>query len=166
MGLESMKKIIFLLLFTSDLFAQPSAGSKLVSASDSSWVEYLVPDFMQNVTPEGNGSPHFGEYLYRSNDNKVDLQILLNISYRIIFEIKRTYQGRLEEKDVKITYKSLKEDRYYLSGKMADGRILYEFCREKDGYGYTYSLRYDTAYSSYFNQQLPTIIKGFRILRD
>ena len=119
---------------------------------------------MNNVTPEDNFSPHYFEYNFESQDKGVKIFIHVNNSSKYRFDLNSSYQEQLKRKDMIIAYKSIKEDKYFISGELNNGRILYEFCKVKQGYGYTYSIEYERTYSEYFNKNIPELIKNFKIL--
>lgn len=161
-----MKNILLIIsiLLMNVVKAQNTIQSGLKIENDGNWIEYSIPDFMKNITPEDNGSPHFFEYNFESQDKDVIISILVNNSSKYRFDLKGSFQGKLKSKDAKITYKSIKVDRYFISCELKNGRILYEFCLVKNGYGYTYSIEYERSYSEFFNKNIPEIIKNFKIL--
>ena len=59
----------------------------------------------------------------------------------------------------------IKSNKYFISGYYTNGQILYQFANAKDGFGYTYSILYDTSYKAFFDKTLNDIIKGFKILQ-
>ena len=131
--------------------------------SDEGWISYAIPGFMKNTTPADNMSPHFIEYEYKSPDNGVYISILVNNSSRFPFNLNERYLAELKRTDLTITYKTLKADKYFMSGDFNNGRILYEFCKTKYGNGYTYTIEYDQKYASYFDRYIPEIIRSFII---
>lgn len=161
-----MKNILLIIsiLLMNLVKSQNAIKSGLKVENDGNWIEYSIPDFMKNITPEDNGSPHFFEHTFESQDKDVNISILVNNSSKYRFDLRGSFQGKLKRKDVLITYKSIKDDRYFISGKLINGRILYEFCLVKNGYGYTYSIEYERSYSDYFTNNIPEIIKSFKIL--
>jgi hypothetical protein len=168
--------LFYCLLFYIQAFSREQAGSNrdgelkqvecpgqaaLKADSIDGWVKFKLPCFVRDVTPEDNGSPHFWQYIYQDDYKKATISIMLNNSYKYTFNIKEQSFGR---PDLKITYKNVKSDRYYLSGVLTSGRILYEFCIAKYGYGYTYTIEYDSSYSEYFKKYIPEILKEFKVL--
>ena len=160
--------IYILLVVNTTAFAQ---NGNLKRVSDDNWIEYLVPRFMNDVTPYGdNFSPHFTRYDFESRDKKVKIYVLLNNSVNIspmmdfTFKINERYLADINDKDLMVDYKLLKQDKYFVSGNLKNGNILYKFCYVKTGYGYTYSIEYDRSYKVFFDKNLNDIIKGFKIL--
>ena len=161
--------LLVIILGATNLFAQ---NTELKTLTDSSWIEYVVPNFMNNITDyDFYMSPHFMRYDLESTDSKVKIYILINNSPNIkrlidiSFKIKQRYLGDINDKNFVVDYKLLKKDRYFVSGRLKNGKILYKFCFVKNGYGYTYNLEYDKIYESFFNKNLNDIIKGFKILQ-
>jgi hypothetical protein len=159
--------ILALCIITSlQSFAQ---NGNLKRVSDDNWIEYLVPRFMNDVTPYGdNFSPHFTRYDFESSDARVKIYILINNSanHQKMFQynLRNSYVSALSRRDLMVDYKLLKSDKYFVSGNLTNGKILYEFAYTKNGYGYTYSIEYDRSYKVFFDKNLNDIIKGFRIL--
>jgi hypothetical protein len=156
--------IFVLLLLTNSLLAQPSPNNQLKIESDSIWVEYALPEFMVNVTPEDYGSPHFFRYDFESSDKKVVITILVNNSSNFPFELKEAYEWEIKRKDIQITYKKIKRDFYSISGTIVNNRAFYQFCTVKGGYGYTYTIEYDQVYIDYFKAMIPEIVEKFKVL--
>ena len=80
------------------------------------------------------------------------------------YNLRNSYVSELSRRDLMVDYKVLKADRFFVSGNLTNGNILYEFAYTKDGYGYTYSIEYDRSYQPFFDKNLNDIIKGFKIL--
>jgi hypothetical protein len=141
----------------------------LKRVSDVNWIEYLVPRFVNDVTPYGdNFSPHFTRYDFESKDKRVKIYVLINNSANpqkmFQYNLRNSYVSALSRRDLMVDYKVLKADRYFVSGNLTNGNILYEFAYTKDGYGYTYSIEYERSYQPFFDKNLNDIIKGFKIL--
>jgi len=159
--------ILALCIITSlQSFAQ---NANLKKVSDDNWIEYLVPSFMNDVTHYGNNfSPHFTRYDFESRDKKVKIYVLLNNSVNIspmmdfTFKINERYLADINDKDIMVDYKLLKQDKYFVSGNLKNGNILYKFCYVKTGYGYTYSIEYDRSYKVFFDKNLMISLKGLR----
>ncbi len=158
--------LCFLFIGNSELSAQ---NTNLKKISDENWIEYLVPRFMNDVTNYGeNMSPHYVSYSFVSKDRRVTINILVNNSsnpskfYK--YNLKNSYASALRRSDLMVDYKVLKADKYYVSGNLTNGKILYQFAHTKYGYGYTYTLEYDRSYKDFFDKNLIDIIKGFKIL--
>jgi hypothetical protein len=162
-----MRLIIVLIILSNNLFAQISTKFELKLVNQDSWVEYKIPLFLNNITPEDYGSPHYNRFDFESRDKKVKIFILVNNSYlsKYRFNLKEAYKSILQRKDYNITYKVLRENSYYISGNLKNGRVFYEFCKALNGYGYTYSIEYDRDYLNYFNKTIPEIVRSFKILR-
>jgi len=165
-----MKNKLFLLILfgilSMNLYAQ---NPNLRKVSDDNWIEYMVPKFMNDVTRYGdNMSPHFIRYNYASSDNKVSIYVLVNNSVNprpeFQYNFRNSFINVLYRKDLMVDYKVLKSDKYFISGNLANGNILYQFAFTKDGYGYTYNVEYDKSYKIFFDKNLNDIIKGFKIL--
>ena len=161
--------LLVLILGATNLFAQ---NAELKTVTDSNWIEYVVPKFMNDITDyDFYMSPHFMRYDLASADSKVKIYVLINNSpnikrlFDISFKIKRNYLEDINDKNLVVDYKLLKKDRYFVSGNLKNGKIRYKFCFVKDGYGYTYNLEYDKSYESFFNRNLNEIIKGFKMLK-
>ena len=103
------------------------------------------------------------EYNFESTDKKVNNVIHISISIKYHFDLKNSYQINLTRRDLKFTYKTLKEDKYFITGNLNNGKILYKFCKKKDGYEQNYSIEYNKAYIDFFNKYISEIIKDFRI---
>ena len=169
-GIKKNLLLLMMLWGASPLFAQ---NAELKTRTDSNWIEYVVPKFMNDITDyDFYMSPHFMRYDLESTDSKVKIYILINNSPNIRrslidlrFKIKQRYLGDINDKNLVVDYKLLKKDRYFVSGSLKNGDIRYKFCFVKDGYGYTYNLEYDKSYESFFNKNINDIIKGFRILK-
>lgn len=147
-------------------FAQ---NANLKRVSDDNWIEYLVPRFMNDVTSYGdNMSPHYIRYDFTSGDRRVNIRILINNSTNprreFQYNLRNSFANKLTRSDLMVDYKVLKADKYFVSGDLSNGKILYEFAFTKDGYGYTYTLEYDRSYKVFFDKNLSDIIKGFKIL--
>ena len=159
--------ILALCIITSlQSFAQ---NANLKKVSDDNWIEYLVPSFMNDVTPYGdNFSPHFTRYDFESSDARVKIYILINNSVNpqkmFQYNLRNSYVSALSRGDLMVYYKLLKSDKYFVSGNLTNGKILYQFAYTKDGYGYTYSIEYDRSYKVFFDKNLNDIIKGLKIL--
>ena len=80
------------------------------------------------------------------------------------YNLRNSYVSALSRRDLMVDYKLLKSDKYFVSGNLTNGKILYQFAYTKDGYGYTYSIEYDRSYKVFFDKNLNDIIKGFKIL--
>ena len=165
-----IKKLFAILLLLTignmNAFAQ---NVNLKRVSDDNWIEYLVPRFVNDVTPYGdNFSPHFTRYDFESKDKRVKIYVLINNSANpqkmFQYNLRNSYVSELSRRDLMVDYKVLKADRYFVSGNLTNGNILYEFAYTKDGYGYTYSIEYDRSYQPFFDKNLNDIIKGFKIL--
>lgn len=162
------KTFLFFLfaIISLNAFAQ---NTNLKKVSDDNWIEYLVPKFMNDVTNyKTNMSPHFVRYDYVSGDKRVKISVLVNNSTNpskaYQYNLEKSYNGILSRKDLMVEYKVLKSNKYFVSGYYTNGQILYPFANTKDGYGYTYSILYDTSYKAFFDKTLNDIIKGFKIL--
>lgn len=147
-------------------FAQ---NANLKKMSDDGWIEYLVPRFVNDITPYGdNFSPHYTRYDFESKDKRVKIYVLINNSTNprreFQYNLRNSYVSQLSRRELMVDYKVLKSDRYFVSGNLTNGNILYEFAYTKDGYGYTYSIEYDRSYQPFFDKNLNDIIKGFKIL--
>ena len=165
-----IKKLFAILLLLTianmNAFAQ---NVNLKRVSDVNWIEYLVPRFVNDVTPYGdNFSPHFTRYDFESKDKRVKIYVLINNSANpqkmFQYNLRNSYVSALSRRDLMVDYKVLKADRYFVSGNLTNGNILYEFAYTKDGYGYTYSIEYERSYQPFFDKNLNDIIKGFKIL--
>jgi len=165
-----IKKLFAILLLLTignmNAFAQ---NVNLKRVSDDNWIEYLVPRFVNDVTPYGdNFSPHFTRYDFESKDKRVKINVLINNSTNprreFQYNLRNSYVGELSRRNLMVDYKVLKADRFFVSGNLTNGNILYEFAYTKDGYGYTYSIEYDRSYQPFFDKNLNDIIKGFKIL--
>ena len=159
-----LRILLLFLLLGNNLFSQNLSESKLRIEKDDNWIEYALPEFMNNISDPDNMSPHYFQYDFESTDKLVKNFILVNNSIKFNFDLKSKYVSLMNRKDMKITSKLLKEDRYIVSGNLSNGHILYEFCKVKYGDGYTYSIEYDKSYTDYFNKYIPEIIKCFKIL--
>jgi hypothetical protein len=165
-----IKKLFAILLLLTignmNAFAQ---NVNLKRVSDDNWIEYLVPRFVNDVTPYGdNFSPHFTRYDFESKDKRVKIYVLINNSTNprreFQYNLRNSYVSQLSRRDLMVDYKVLKADKYFVSGNLTNGNILYQFAYTKDGYGYTYSIEYDRSYQPFFDKNLNDIIKGFKIL--
>lgn len=150
--------------------ASYAQNANLKKVSDDNWIEYLVPKFMNDVTNyKTNMSPHSVRYDYVSGDKRVKISILVNNSTNprkeFQYNLEKSYNGILSRKDLMVEYKVLKSNKYFISGYYTNGQILYQFANAKDGFGYTYSILYDTSYKAFFDKTLNDIIKGFKILQ-
>ena len=168
-GIKRNLLLFMMLLGASPLFAQ---NTELKTITDSNWIEYVVPGFMNDITEyDFYMSPHFMRYDLESTDSKVKIYILINNSPNIkrlidiSFKIKQRYLEDINDKNLVVDYKLFKKDRYFVSGNLKNGKIRYKFCFVKDGYGYTYNLEYDKSYQNFFNRNLNEIIKGFKMLK-
>ena len=155
-----------LVMLSLQSFAQ---NVNLKKVRNEGWLEYLVPRFMNDVTNyDNNMSPHYVDYNYESRDKRVKIHILINNSTNprreFQYNLRNSYVSELSRRDLMVDYKVLKADRYFVSGNLTNGNILYEFAYTKDGYGYTYSIEYDRSYQPFFDKNLNDIIKGFKIL--
>jgi hypothetical protein len=161
-----LKILVFFTGISSTVMGQ---NSNLKKHSDYNWIEYLVPSFMNDVTPYGdNFTPHYTRYDFESSDKLVNIFVLINNSTNpgkmFQYNLRDRYVSTLSRKDLKVNYKVLKVDKYFLSGNLTNGKTLYEFAYTLYGYGYTYSVEYDRSYQPFFDQNLNDIIKGFKIL--
>ncbi len=155
--------LLVLILGATNLFAQ---NAELKTVTDSNLIEYVVPKFMNEITDyDIYMTPHYKRFDFESDDKKVKIFVLINFSYKYIFKLNQTYLSLLKNKELKVEYKRLFPNKYFVSGNLLNGNILYTFCYEKDGYGYTYEIEYDKSYTKFFNKNLNDIIKGFRILQ-
>ena len=155
--------LLVLVLGATNLFAQ---NTELKTLTDSSWIEYVVPNFMNNITDYDEYiSPHYKRFDFESEDKKVKIFVLINFSAKYIFKLNKSYLDALKNKELKVDYKKLLPNKYFVSGNLNNGNILYTFCYEKDGYGYTYEIEYDKSYAGYFNKNMNNIIKGFKLLQ-
>jgi hypothetical protein len=147
----------------SNLFAQ---NTELKTKTDSNWIEYVVPGFMNDITEyDDYVSPHYKRIDYASKDEKVKINVVVNFSDKYIFKLRENYLADFKNKALKVEYKKLLPNKYFISGNLTNGNILYKFSYEKDGYGYTYEIEYDKIYAGFFNKNLNDLIKGFRILQ-
>ena len=160
------KQITFLtlvVLINGKIFAQ---NNELKTKSDSNWIEYVVPGFMNDITEyDDYVSPHYKRFDYASKDEKVKINVVVNFSDKYIFKLRENYLADIKNKELKLEYKKLLPNKYFISGNLTNGNILYKFSYEKDGYGYTYEIEYDKTYAGFFNKNINDIIKGFRILQ-
>ena len=161
--------IISLFLLIS--FISTAQNSDLKKMDDGNWIEYLVPRFVNDVTPYGdNFSPHYTSYDFETKDKSVTINVLLNNSTNFNgknmfkYNLKRNFLGLINRRDLKVEYKLLKADKYFLSGNLTNGKIFYEFAYTQLDYGYTYSIIYDKSFQPFFEKNLNDIIKGFKIL--
>jgi hypothetical protein len=160
------KQVTFLtliILINGKIFAQ---NTELKTKSDSNWIEYVVPGFMNDITEyDDYVSPHYKRFDYASKDEKVKINVVVNFSYKYLFKLRENYLADIKNKELKLEYKKLLPNKYFISGNLTNGNILYKFSYEKDGYGYTYEIEYDKTYAGFFNKNINDIIKGFRILQ-
>jgi hypothetical protein len=155
--------LLVLVLGATNLFAQ---NTELKTLTDSSWIEYVAPNFMNNITDYDEYiSPHYKRFDFESEDKKIKINVVVNFSDKYIFKLKENYLADLKNKELKLEYKKLLPNKYFISGNLTNGNILYKFSYEKDGYGYTYEIEYDKSYTGFFNKNLNDIIKGFKILQ-
>ncbi len=155
--------LIVLILGATNLFAQ---NAELKTVTDSNWIEYVVPKFMNDITDyDFYMTPDYKRFDFESDDKKVKIFVMVNFSYKYIFKLNQSYLSLLKYKELKVEYKRLFPNKYFVSGNLLNGDILYTFCYEKDGYGYIYEIEYDKSYTGFFNKNLNDIIKGFRILQ-
>jgi len=167
--MRNKSKIFLFALFTIICLQSFAQNANLKKVSDDNWIEYLVPSFMNDETPYGdNFSPHFTRYDFESSDARVKIYILINNSVNpqkmFQYNLRNSYASALSRRDLMVDYKLLKSDKYFVSGNLTNGKILYQFAYTKDGYGYTYSIEYDRSYKVFFDKNLNDIIKGFKIL--
>ena len=160
------KQVTFLtliILINGKIFAQ---NTELKTKSDSNWIEYVVPGFMNDITEyDDYVSPHYKRFDYASKDEKVKINVVVNFSDKYLFKLRENYLADIKNKELKLEYKKLLPNKYFISGNLTNGNILYKFSYEKDGYGYTYEIEYDKTYAGFFNKNINDIIKGFRILQ-
>lgn len=162
-GIKRNLLLLMMLLGASTLFAQ---NTELKTKTDSNFIEYVVPGFMNEITDyDEYMSPHYKRFDYASKDEKVKINVVVNFSYKYIFKLKENFLADLKNKELKLEYKKILPNKYFISGNLTNGNILYKFSYEKDGYGYTYEIEYDKSYTGFFNKNLNDIIKGFRILQ-
>ena len=155
--------LILVILINGKIFAQ---NTELKTKTDSNWIEYVVPSFMIDITDYDEFvSPHYKRFDYASKDEKVKINVVVNFSYKYIFKLRENYLADIKNKELKLEYKKLLPNKYFISGNLTNGNILYKFSYEKDGYGYTYEIEYDKTYAGFFNKNINDIIKGFRILQ-
>jgi hypothetical protein len=155
--------LILVILINGKIFAQ---NTELKTKTDSNWIEYVVPGFMNDITEyDDYVSPHYKRFDYASKDEKVKIFVLINFSDKYIFKLRENYLADIKNKELKLEYKKLLPNKYFISGNLTNGNILYKFSYEKDGYGYTYEIEYDKTYAGFFNKNINDIIKGFRILQ-
>ncbi len=96
---------------------------------------------------------------------KVKINVVVNFSDKYLFKLRENYLADIKNKELKLEYKKLLPNKFFISGNLTNGNILYKFSYEKDGYGYTYEIEYDKTYAGFFNKNINDIIKGFRILQ-
>ena len=160
------KQVTFLtliILINGKIFAQ---NTELKTKSDSNWIEYVVPGFMNDITEyDDYVSPHYKRFDYASKDEKVKINVVVNFSDKYLFKLRENYLADIKNKELKLEYKKILPNKYFISGNLTNGNILYKFSYEKDGYGYTYEIEYDKTYAGFFNKNINDIIKGFRILQ-
>ena len=167
--MRNKSKIFLFTLFAIISLQSFAQNNFLKKVSDDNWIEYLVPTFMNDVTPYGdNMSPHLTRYDFESADKRVTLNVLINNSANprkeFQYNFRNSFISVINRRDLMVDYRVLKSDKYFVSGNLANGKILYQFAYTKDGYGYTYTVEYDRSYKAFFDKHLSDIIKGFRIL--
>lgn len=158
------RTILLLLMITAatQLFAQ---NGELKTVTDSNWIEYVLPKFMNDITEyDYFTTPHYQRFDFESEDKKVKIFVLVNFSDKYRFKLNQSYLDALKYKKLKVEYKKLFPNKYFISGDLTNGNIFYKFCYEKNGYGYTYEIEYDKSYAGFFNKNINSIINGFRIL--
>ncbi len=160
--------IFFMLVAFMTISSKVEAQNRdLKKMTDEQWIEYWVPRFVKDKTPYGDHfTPHYTEFNFESIDKLVTINVTINNSTnsRFRYNLKQHYFDGIKRSDLNVKYKLLKSNKYFLSGNLRNGDILYEFAQTQSGYGYTYSIIYDARYQPFFQKNLNDIIKGFKIL--